>query len=183
MAETSETGEVKLFDLPGDVAVMIRYQGKVTTFRATVPLGAPVDKLPPVSNYIDDLVFAKLKTIGMPPSEICDDGTFIRRITLDITGRLPTAEEMKDFMASKDPQKRAQLTDRLLDSPEYAEYFANKWSALLRNQRTQPTFARGSYLFWSWIRDSFADNKPFDQFAREVVAASISIRPSLGIVR
>jgi hypothetical protein len=175
MAETSETGEVKLFDLPGDVAVMIRYQGKVTTFRATVPLGAPVEKLPPVSNYIDDLVFAKLKTIGMPPSDICDDGTFIRRITLDITGRLPTAEEMKDFMASKDPQKRAQLTDRLLDSPEYAEYFANKWSALLRNQRTQPTFARGSYLFWSWIRDSFADNKPFDQFAREVVAASGSL--------
>ena len=175
MAETSEMGEVKLFDLPGDVAVMIRYQGKVTTFRATVPLGAPVDKLPPVSNYIDDLVFAKLKTIGMPPSEICDDGTFIRRLTLDITGRLPTAEEMKDFMASKDANKRAQLTDRLLDSPEYAEYFANKWSALLRNQRTQPTYARGSYLFWSWIRDSFADNKPFDQFAREVVAASGSL--------
>jgi hypothetical protein len=175
MAETSETGEVKLFDLPGDVAVMIRYQGKVTTFRATVPLGAPVDKLPPVSNYIDDLVFAKLKTIGMPPSDICDDGTFIRRLTLDVTGRLPTAEEMKDFMASKDANKRTQLTDRLLDSPEYAEYFANKWSALLRNQRTQPTYARGSYLFWSWIRDSFADNKPFDQFAREVVAASGSL--------
>jgi hypothetical protein len=175
MAETSEAGDVKLFDLPGDVAVMIRYQGKVTTFRATVPLGAPVDKLPPVSNYIDDLVFAKLKTIGMPPSDICDDGTFIRRITLDITGRLPTAEEMKDFMASKDANKRAQLTDSLLDSPEYAEYFANKWSALLRNQRTQPTYARGSYLFWSWIRDSFADNKPFDQFAREVVAASGSL--------
>jgi hypothetical protein len=111
----------------------------------------------------------------MPPSEICDDGTFIRRLTLDITGRLPTAEEMKDFMASKDANKRAQLTDRLLDSPEYAEYFANKWSALLRNQRTQPTYARGSYLFWSWIRDSFADNKPFDQFAREVVAASGSL--------
>ena len=175
MAETSETGGVRLFDLPGDVAVMIRYQGKVTTFRATVPLGAPVEKLPPAANDIDRLVFAKLKTIGIPPSEICDDGTFIRRVTLDITGRLPTASEMKDFMASREPGKRTQLVNRLLDSAEYAEYFANKWSALLRNQRTQPTYARGSYLFWSWIRDSIADNMPFDQFAREVVAASGSL--------
>lgn len=172
MAETSETGRVQLFDLPGDVAVMVRYQGKVSTFRATVPLGAPVDKLPASRGFVDDLVFAKLKTIGMPPSDIADDGTFIRRVTLDIAGRLPTAAEMKDFMASKDAGKRSVLIDRLLDSPEYAEYFANKWSALLRNQRTQPIYARGSYLFWQWIRDSIADNKPYDQFVREVVAAS-----------
>jgi hypothetical protein len=172
MAETTETGRVQLFDLPGDVAVMVRYQGKVSTFRATVPLGAPVDKLPASRGFVDDLVFAKLKTIGMPPSDIADDGTFIRRVTLDITGRLPTAPEMKDFMASKDTNKRAALIDRLLDSPEYADYFASKWSALLRNQRTQPTYARGSYLFHSWIRDSIAENKPFDQFVREVVAAA-----------
>lgn len=172
MAETTETGRVQLFDLPGDVAVMVRYQGKVSTFRATVPLGAPVDKLPPVSNFVDELVFEKLRTIGMPPSEIADDGTFVRRVTLDITGRLPTASEMKDFMASKDASKRAALIDRLLDSPEYAEFFANKWSGLLRNQRTQPLYARGTYLFWQWIRDSIADNKPYDQFVREVVAAS-----------
>ncbi len=172
MAETNETGRVQLFDLPGDVAVMVRYQGKVSTFRATVPLGAPVDKLPASRGFVDDLVFAKLKTIGMPPSDIADDGTFIRRVTLDITGRLPTAPEMKDFMSSKDTNKREALIDRLLDSPEYADYFANKWSALLRNQRTQPTYARGSYLFYSWIRDSIAENKPFDQFVREVVAAA-----------
>ena len=175
MAETSETGEVNLFDLPGDVAVMVRYQGKVSTFRATIPLGAPVDTLPPVSNFIDDLVFAKLKTIGMPPSGLTDDATFLRRVTLDLTGRLPTVAEMKDFLASSRADKRAARIDELLDSAEYAEYFANKWSSLLRNQRTQPLYARGSYLFWSWIRDSMADNKPFDQFAREVVAASGSL--------
>lgn len=175
MAETTETGEVSLFDLPGDVAVMVRYQGKVSTFRATVPLGAPVDSLPPESNFIDRHVFAKLKTIGMPPSAVADDATFLRRVTLDLTGRLPTAAEMKDFLASDRADKRALRVDELLDSAEYAEYFANKWSALLRNQRTQPLYARGSYLFWSWIRDSMADNKPFDQFAREVVAASGSL--------
>ena len=172
MAETNETGLVKLFDLPGDVAIMVRYQAKVSTFRATVPLGAPVDKLPASRGFVDDLVFNKLKTIGIPPSEIADEGTFVRRVTLDITGRLPTAPEMKDFLASKDANKRSVLIDRLLDSAEYAEFFANKWSALLRNQRTQPNFARGSYLFYSWIRDNIADNKPYDQFVREVVAAS-----------
>ncbi len=172
MADTTETGMVKLFDLPGDVAVMVRYQGKVSTFRATVPLGAPVEKLPPVSNFVDDLVFAKLKTIGIPPSEIADDATYLRRVTLDLAGRLPTAAEMKEFRASADPKKRGALVDRLLDSPEYAEYFANKWSALLRNQRTQPLYARGTHLFWQWIRDSMADNKPYDRFVSELVAAS-----------
>ncbi|HEY1051372.1 MAG TPA: DUF1549 domain-containing protein [Prosthecobacter sp.] len=172
MAETTEMGKVQLFDLPGDVAVMVRYQGKVSTFRATVPLGAPVETLPPSSNFVDDLVFAKLKTIGIPPSGIADDATFLRRVTLDLTGRLPTAAEMKEFRASTDAKKRGTLVDRLLDSPEYAEYFANKWSALLRNQRTQPLYARGTYLFWQWIRDSMADNKPYDRFVSELVAAS-----------
>ena len=172
MAETTETGEVRLLDLPGDVAVMVRYQGKVATFRATVPLGAPVESLPAESNFVDRHVFTKLKTIGIPPSPIADDATFLRRVTLDLTGRLPTVAEMKDFLAARDPGKRAAKVDALLDSAEYAEYFANKWSALLRNQRTQPLYARGSYLFWSWIRDAMADNLPFDQFARQVVAAS-----------
>ncbi len=172
MAETNEQGLVTLYDLPGDVAVMVRYQGKVSTFRATIPLGAPVDTLPPSSNFVDDLVFSKLKTIGIPPSEIADDATFLRRVTLDLTGRLPTATEMKDFRGASDPKKRAALVERLLDSTEYAEFFANKWSALLRNQRTQPLYARGTYLFWQWIRDSMADNKPYDQFVSELVAAS-----------
>ncbi|HCN77501.1 MAG TPA: S-layer protein [Verrucomicrobiales bacterium] len=175
MAETTETGEVQLLDLPGDVAVMVRYQGKVATFRATVPLGAPVESLPPESNFVDRHVFAKLQTIGMPPSPLADDATFLRRVTLDLTGRLPTVDEMKDFLASKEAGKRAAKVDQFLDSTEYAEYFANKWSALLRNQRTQPLYARGTYLFWSWLRDAMADNMPFDQFARQVIAASGSL--------
>jgi hypothetical protein len=175
MAQTSESGGVELFDLPGDVAVMVRYQGKVATFRATVPLGAPVGVQPPVSNEIDRIVFAKLRTIGIPSSAVCDDGTFLRRATLDIAGRLPSAAEMKEFLADKDSGKRGKLIDRLVDSEGYAEYFANKWASLLRNQRTQPTFARGSYLFWNWIRDSLSQNKPYDQFVTEVVAASGSL--------
>jgi uncharacterized protein DUF1553/uncharacterized protein DUF1549 len=243
MAQTDETGHVKLFEQPGDVAVMVRYQAKVAVFRATVPLGAPVENLPSPKNFIDERVFAKLKTVGMPPSEVCDDSTFIRRVTLDITGRLPTPEEVKRFLAecgtgaaivaavpphpdplpegegtaggrgenlpsaspthntadsfplspgervrvrgkgsaadtaaSRHQTAREALIDRLLDSADYADYFANKWSALLRNKRNEAKQARGAYAFHAWIRDSLFENKPFDQFVREILAASGEVR-------
>ncbi len=172
MARTDETGHVKLFNQPGDVAVMVRYQAKVSTFRATIPLGAPVPALPAPKNFIDELVFKKLKTVGMPPSELCDDATFIRRVTVDIAGRLPTPDEAKKFLASTNGAKRDRLIDRLLASPDYADYFANKWASLFRNKRGDGTHTRGTYAFHGWIRDSLAANKPFDQFVREILAAS-----------
>ena len=172
LAKCDETGRLKVFSQPGDVAVMVRYQARVAVFRATVPLGAPVENLPPPKNFIDELVFKKLKTVGMPASEICDDSTFIRRACIDIAGRLPTAEETRKFLADKDPAKREKWIDVLLDGTDYADFFANKWSALLRNKRGAPTHKRGTYAFYDWIRDSLLVNKPYDQFAREIVAAS-----------
>jgi len=172
LANSDETGRVKVFAQPGDVAVMVRYQAKVAVFRATVPLGAPVENLPPAKNFIDELVFKKLKTVGMPASYPCDDSTFIRRAGIDIAGRLPAAEATRKFLSDKDPAKREKWIDALLGSTDYADYFANKWSALLRNKRTEPAHTRGTYAFYDWIRDSLLANKPYDQFAREIVAAS-----------
>ncbi len=172
MARVDEEGFVKLFQQPGDVAVMVRYQAKVATFRATIPLGAPVENLPLARNFIDELVFKKLRTVGMPPSESSDDATFLRRVTIDIAGRLPTPEEAQRFMADKTATKRDRLIDALIDSPDYAEYFANKWASLFRNKRGDASHARGTYAFHGWLRDSFVANKPFDQIVREVVAAS-----------
>jgi hypothetical protein len=177
MASTENTGLVRLSQQTGELAVMIRYQGKVAVFRATIPLGAPVDKLPVAKNFIDELVFAKLKKVGVPPSEVCDDATFIRRVTLDVAGRTPTLEETKKFLADKDPAKRDKWVDRLLAGGDYADYFANMWSALLRNQRSNVNgraepYMRGTYAFHDWIRDSLMDNKPYDRFVREVLAAS-----------
>lgn len=172
LAKADATGLVTVFDQPGDVGVMVRYQGKVAVFRAMLPLGAPVDHLPEPRNFIDTLVFAKLKKMGLPPSINCDDATFIRRATLDIAGRLPTPDEAKKFLADGNQNKRDQLIDALLDSPDYADFFANKWSSLLRNKRTDAKQARGSFEFHDWIRESFLANKPYDQFVREIVDAS-----------
>ena len=172
MAEVSRTGLVRTTDLSGDAAIMTRYQGLVAVFRATVPMGAKVDDAVPVKNEIDAAVFAKLKKLGMPPSAVCDDSTFLRRATLDIAGRLPTLEETQQFLAEQDPAKRDRLIDRLVDSGDYADYFANKWSAVLRNRRKSATYTRGTYGCHAWIRESLYQNKPYDEFVREVLGAS-----------
>jgi len=172
MADVTDGGLVKIFDIPGKVAVMVRYQGKVSVFNASVPLGVPVDSVPPSNNFVDDLVFANLREIGVPPSPICDDATFIRRVSLDIAGRLPTEEEAAAFFASQDADKRDQVIDTLLRSPEYADFFANKWTAMLKNRRDDASDMTSNFAFFAWIRDSLLANKPYDQMVRELLAAT-----------
>jgi len=217
LAKTDEHGRVKVFNQPGEVAVMVRYQDKVGTFRGTIPLGAPVEHLPLARNFVDELVFKRLKQVGMPPSAVADDATFLRRVTVDIAGRLPTGEEVEAFLADCSSRRKEALTKaagqqagkpagvkeesrspahgpaglfssnedqfastaardavltRLLASSDYADYFANKWAALLRNKRSDPKQARGTYAFHGWIRDSLAANKPYDVFVRELLTAS-----------
>jgi Protein of unknown function (DUF1553)/Protein of unknown function (DUF1549) len=172
MAEVTPSGLVKTRDLSGTVAVMARYQGQVSVFRASLPLGAVVKDLPPPKSFIDELVFQQLTTLGVPPSAECDDPTFVRRTSLDITGRLPTAEETEQFLADPDPAKRQKWIDNLLDSEAYADFFANKWSSILRNKRQQESFAHGTYLFHDWIRQGLYENKPYDQFVRDILTAS-----------
>ena len=182
MAEVSPTGLVTTGQLTGSVAVMARYQGHVDTFRATVPLGIPADNLPAPKNFVDELVFKKLKQLGLPASEICDDSTYLRRVTIDIAGRLPTVEETDRFLASQDPNKREQVVDALLNSTDYAEYFANKWAAVLRNKRNNNESKVPTFAFHAWIRQSLHANKPYDQFVREVIASSGDFRTSPGTV-
>jgi Protein of unknown function (DUF1553)/Protein of unknown function (DUF1549) len=163
---------------PGSVSVMARYQDKVSIFRATLPVGAPVQELPPEQNFIDKAIFNRLREIGMPPSPLCDDSTFLRRVTLDLAGRLPSAEEARLFIADAAPDKRASKIDVLLESPEYADTFANYWSALLRNRRgdvpntRDPSHIHGNFAFHGWIRESLYHNKPYDKFVRELLTAA-----------
>ncbi|MEQ9408363.1 MAG: DUF1553 domain-containing protein [Fuerstiella sp.] len=172
MAECSETGLVTTLDLSGEVAIMARYQGQVSTFRATIPLGADTSNLPEPTNMVDNAVFGKLRLLGIPASELSDDATFLRRVSLDITGTIPSDGQVRHFLASNDPEKRNQLIDQLLDSPEYADHFANKWNFILRNKKTKGQDTAGTHLFHQWIWDSLYENKPYDRFVRELITAS-----------
>ncbi|MCC7374221.1 MAG: DUF1553 domain-containing protein [Verrucomicrobiales bacterium] len=184
-------GLLTVRDLPGEVAVMVRYQGKVTTFRGTIPLGAPVNELPTARNFVDEWVFRQLRKVGMPPSGTSDDTTFLRRVTIDIAGRLPTESEAAEFleaaresgepessgsspvvMTAKRQKARDAVIDRLLASGDYADYFAGKWSALLRNKRTEARHTRGTYVFHDWIRDNLQQNRPYDEWVRELLTAA-----------
>ena len=172
MAEIDSSGLVQLGDETGDVAVMVRYQSCVDVFRGMIPLGAPVGDLPPPHNLIDQLVFKKLRVMGLPPSATCNDSTFLRRVSLDITGRLPTVGEYQAFMSDSGPDKRERCIDRLVDSGAYADLFANKWSAILRNRRTGKNPRRSTFALHSWIRDSLHHNLPYDEFVASIVAGS-----------
>ena len=173
IAEVNTTGLVTASDTPGVAAVMTRFQVKVDVFRSTVPLGAKIEQLPKVNNFIDKHVAAQWKKLGLPPSKVCDDSTFIRRVSVDVAGRLPTLEETKKFLADESKDKRAKLVDRLLASGDYADYFASKWSAVLRNKRTSPKDdSKATFAFHKWIRDSLHENKPYDQFVRAILTAS-----------
>lgn len=172
MAEVSGRGLVKIQDISGNVAVMVRYQGKVAVYSASVPLGAPVTSLPAPRNFIDELVFANLTALGIPPSPVCDDVTFLRRVNLDLGGRLPTEAESAAFLSSTDPNKRDQVIEDLLRSPDYADFFANKWTALLKNRRDDSSDIVSNFAFHAWVRDSLLANKPYDQFVRELLAAT-----------
>jgi hypothetical protein len=175
MAETSEDGLVTTLDIPGNVAVMVRYSGLVSVFSVSIPLGAPVDHLPESKNFIDHHIFGNLKQIGVPPSPICDDSTFLRRVSLDIAGRLPTIEETRAFFANPAPDKRDRAIESLLGSPDYADYFANKWTALLKNKRDDAADITANFAFHAWMRDSLLANKPYDEIVRQILAATGTI--------
>jgi hypothetical protein len=175
MATVSRQGLVTVRNEPGDVAVMVRYQSQVAVFRATVPLGHTVEGLPPARNLVDDHVFAKLRLLGLPPSELTDEASFLRRVTVDIAGRLPTADEVRGFLADGDVDKWDRAIDRLLGSSDYAETFATKWSAILRNKRdadNRDLSKPGTYAFYDWLRQSFQENRPFDALVRGILTAS-----------
>ncbi|MDF1842039.1 MAG: DUF1549 and DUF1553 domain-containing protein [Rubripirellula sp.] len=173
LAEVSEEGVMQVHDIPGKVAVMVRYQGRVTVHNASIPLSEPTtDPLPETGNFIDEWVLANLQSIGMPISDECDDATFLRRVSLDIAGRLPTLAETRQFLSDENPDKRSVAIDRLLQGGDYADYFANKWTALLKNRRDEASDITSNFAFHAWIRDSLLANKPYDQLVRELLAAS-----------
>jgi len=174
VARVDERGVVHVGDGSGEAVVVARYMGLVDVSRVTVPADRTLpDSLYaalPVNNFIDEKVYARLKTLGFAPSETCGDEEFLRRASLDAAGVLPTPEQAAAFLADGDPHKREKLIDRLLASPTYADTWANKWGDLLRPNPFRAG-VKGVYLLDEWLRESFRANKPFDQFVREILTA------------
>jgi hypothetical protein len=172
LASVSAGGLVSAGEVPGDAAIMAAYADAVDVFRAVVPRAGRIEKWPdpPQNNFIDGLVYKKLRKLNVLPSETCDDADYLRRVYLDVIGTLPTPDEARRFLADKRPDRRARLVDELLGRPEYADYWALKWADLLRIDR-QALGHKRAYGYYKWVRDGLADNKPYDRFAREVVTA------------
>ncbi len=172
MAKVNSAGLVRTEKQTGDVAVMVRFAEHADVFRITIPLGAPVADLPPARNFIDELVFQKLTMLGLPPSAVCDEATFLRRVTLDLAGRLPTSDEAAAFTADQAPDKRARRIDALLASEDCADFFANKWTALLRNKRREAPWAAGTIAFHDWVRDQLWRGVPYREWVAAILTAS-----------
>ena len=122
---------------------------------------------------LDKIVFAKLATMDIKPV-LCSDTVFVRRVYLDVIGVLPTAEEVREFLADEATDKRAKLIDRLLDRSEYADYWAMKWSDILRIKAEIPVnlWPNAAQAYHRWVRASLAEDKPYDQFVREMLTSS-----------
>ena len=156
----------------GETTVIVRYlQSQQPVRLAFVPARPNFQWTPTVANnYIDEHILAKLRTLRMNPSGDCTDADFLRRAYLDLLGILPTVAEAKAFINDPDPDKRPRLIDRLLERPEYADQWALKWSDLLRNEE-RTLDRKGVQSFHHWIRQGVAENKPLDQFVKEILSA------------
>jgi hypothetical protein len=167
-------GQVTAGPLPGESTLMARYMGQITTTHILIPLeGAVPDELYaslPRNNFIDELAWEKLKLLQVTPSEGAGDSRYLRRCYIDLIGRLPHPDEVRSFLSSSDPEKREKLVDHLLGRPEYADHWANKWADLLRPNPYRVGI-KAVLNYDNWIRQSFRENKPYDEFVRELVTA------------
>lgn len=174
VASVDAQGLVRTYAAAGDAAIMVRYQGYVTVFRAVVPS----TKIPPAWSFesktlVDVYTSQKWRELNLMPSPVCSDEEFIRRATLQICGTLPTPTEVQSFLADSDPNKRDKLIDRLLERPEYGYFFANKWADILRvKRRGDPGRTFGTFVFHDWLRQAIQNDLPYDQFARAIICAT-----------
>lgn len=175
LATVDEYGRVTTGENPGEAAIMASYLGQVDVFRAIVPQPQPENgsEFPqqPVLNFIDELVDAKLRKLNIHPVGLCSDADFLRRVYLDLIGTLPTAAEARAFLRDASPNKRQALVDSLLARKEYADFQALKWSDVLRVDRLALGHKQ-AYVYYRWVREAFARNRPFDEVAREIITAT-----------
>ena len=176
----------------GEVSAVASFQGLVDTVVLTMPFSNAINEEQyailgnsPANRAIDQHVMAKLKLLHIPPSISCDDSTYLRRVMLDLCGTLPTTDEIREFLANTDQDKRERLVDRLLERPEFVDYWALMFGDLLQNRKERDHDVRGAKgvrAFHSWIQNQVAINRPWNEFARDVITAvgSSETNPTIG---
>lgn len=172
LASVNSTGLVE-FNQSGEVAILCRFLEEMVPVRITYlePKAGFKWSNPPESNYVDKHIFSKLKMLNIQPSELCSDQEFIRRAYMDVCGILPSPEETRAFLESKDAAKRSKLIDQLLERPEYADLWTLKWSDVFRSTR-KTIQVKGTYVFQKWLRHQVDQNVPFDKMVRDVITGS-----------
>ena len=159
----------------GEGAVLVWFGSKVALARMTVPyphnISESVFADAPRRNFIDDLNLQQLETLNLRPSPRCDDEAFVRRVTLDTIGRLPTPDERTDFLADDEATRRNQLIQRLLASEDFVDYWTYQWCdmLLINGTRLRPVAVK---TYYQWVHDSVREDKPWDQIVREILTAT-----------
>jgi len=173
MLDVATNGLVKTSGQLGEGYIMIRYGDLVAASRFTQPFGPeiPTDAYASFQpkTFIDELVLAKWKKLHIAPSPACSDDEFLRRVCLDVMGTLPTPQEVRDFLADSSPDKRDKLVEKMLERSEYADYWAQRFAETLRVKVGDSSFKDHTVKFHGWIRQSLAENKPYDQFVRQII--------------
>ncbi len=174
IVRVDENGILYAGSIAGEASIMARFLTEIGTFNTGVAVEGEVaatayDDLPR-RNFIDDLVWEKLQSMKLTPSELCSDSTFLRRVHLDLIGRLPTAKEAREFLADVSSDKRSRLVEALLERPEYADFWATKWADLLRPNPYRVGI-KAVFSLDAWLRDVFRRNLPYDQWVRELLTA------------
>jgi hypothetical protein len=123
-------------------------------------------------NYIDTLIDNKLKKLRIAPSGLCTDEEFLRRVSLDITGTLPTVDEHNQFLANPDPQKRAKLVDELLQRPEFTDIWVMKWAELLQIRSSNDISGKSALVYYNWLRDQIRQNVPVNELVRQLISST-----------
>ena len=159
----------------GETAILTRYEGTYSTNGIIVMGDRSGYKWveTPEYNYIDTHVHNKLKRLKILPSALCTDEEFVRRIYLDLTGLPPTPEQVRSFLKddTDSKAKREKLIDALVETPEFVDHWTHKWADLLQSNR-KFLGERGVWLFQEWIHDAISENRPYDQFVKELLTAS-----------
>ena len=157
----------------GEAFVMARFDTHTVGSQIlALPAGLQYSAPQIAGNYIDELVAKKLEKLRVVPSELCSDEEFLRRSTIDITGKLPTEVEYNEFVADTSADKRAKLIDRLLERKEFSEIWAMKWAELLMIKTTNEVSEKSAFLYSSWLTNQIANNVPLDQIVRDLLGSS-----------